>query len=182
MRTRPNPCPRLLILLLAALLVLAAAACSDGDDDSADRDDTGADTRDAQGDDEEEPEEISVFSASVGDCLLLPGDVEGEQVSDFETVACDQPHDAEVYASLTYVAEEGEPFPGDSALQDFSEEECVPAFADYVGIDFNASIYDSVPLVPTADSWERLDDREVLCLALAPAGEELNESIEGTAR
>jgi len=41
---------------------------------------------------------------------------------------------------------------------------CYDAFAGFVGHDYETSIYGFTTLSPSAESWDQLDDREVLCL------------------
>src|SRR5262249_16480570 len=78
-----------------------------------------------------------VFQLKLGDCFT--GAASGN-VSDVTTVACSQPHDAEVYSVFTYPNAPSD-YPGDDAVKSTAETGCTPAFKDFVGIDYNSSNY-----------------------------------------
>ena len=46
----------------------------------------------------------------------------------------------------------------------FALDGCYEAFPDYVGTEFESSIYDFTWLEPTTESWEQRGDRTVNCL------------------
>jgi hypothetical protein len=155
------------------------------------------------GGDDDEAEDVSVFSVDVGDCFKAPSDVEA-QISDLQRVSCKTPHDRELYAREAYVpagssptagasagasaspsAEASAPadssgYPGDEALTAYAEATCAQSFADYVGVDYLDSSLFFTYLVPSPRSWED-DDRSVLCFVGA-AGTPLEGSVKGTKR
>jgi hypothetical protein len=119
--------------------------------------------------------EGNVFSLEPGDCF---GEFSGGEVSDVDKVDCDEPHENEVYATFDA---EGDDFPGEDELQAEAEEECTgDRFEDYVGISYNESRYYFSPLVPSEDSWEDADDREIVCYLHEQDSSEIEGSVEGS--
>lgn len=96
-----------------------------------------------------------------------------------QPVDCAQPHDNEVIGSFDYTASSG--FPGSDALQAFAEQVCLPAFSQYVGVDFQSSKLDVLPLLPTDQTWLK-GDRTVSCIVLMHDGTKLTGSVKGTAQ
>ncbi|MFC4556249.1 septum formation family protein [Georgenia faecalis] len=117
----------------------------------------------------------SVLELEVGDCLRSP-DLEAEEVSTVETLECSEPHDAEVYAELTF---DGDEYPGTSTVQADSEEFCLAEFEPYVGIAYEESEIYMTTMYPTEESWDQADDRTALCILLPQ--EDVTESLEGAA-
>ncbi|AXE24789.1 hypothetical protein C0216_16225 [Streptomyces globosus] len=110
-----------------------------------------------------------------GDCFNTEDDLakteEGgtEARQSVRTVACDQPHEGEVYAVLTL---EGGAFPGADKVVASADEKCGgKALTDYVGSDA-AKLPKSLEVFyyyPQASSWV-LGDRTVTCFLGSPAG------------
>jgi len=99
----------------------------------------------------------SAPTADVGDCIdsaNIPGDV-----SELPTVSCDDPHDLEIFHAFDL--EEGE-FLGDDAMNAEAEDQCIPAFEDYVGIGYQQSDIFITTILPSQETWD-IGDREVLC-------------------
>lgn len=118
----------------------------------------------------------SVLDLQVGDCLSS-ADFTGEEVSTLPTVRCSEPHDAEIFAATELP--EGE-YPGVEAVRLAAEDFCLPAFEEFVGISYVDSELAVYPLFPTEDSWASDDDREILCIVVAP--EDVTDTLEGAAR
>lgn len=153
---------------LVLVAALALGACSQ----DAEKDET---TRDESGDVVGEGD-VGALSLQVGDCVESGG---VGSVTDLPVVPCDEPHQSEVIA--VFDLPDGD-FPGASEASAAGEQGCTgDAFADYVGVDYRESIFRITYLVPTEQTWDAADDREVVCLAEAPAGEELSGSIKGRA-
>lgn len=111
-----------------------------------------------------ESEEISVFDLDQGDCFnYVQEQTEEGSVDSIKVLPCTQPHENELYFTVDYPAADGEPFPGEEAIDSFAEEQCLAAFAEYVGIDFRESVFNVRYFQPTPGSWERRDDREIAC-------------------
>lgn len=116
----------------------------------------------------------NVFELGVGDCFNDDGS--DGQVSDVPIVDCSEPHDNEVFH--TFEVADGE-YPGDDALQTQAEEQCIPAFEEYVGIEYASSRLDVFPITPTEGSWSE-GDREVICALYDLELAELEGSMQGS--
>jgi hypothetical protein len=118
-----------------------------------------------------------VPTADVGDCVE-ESEIRGS-IDEISTVDCDDPHYAELIAKFDL---DGDDFPGAEAVATDAFEGCTSRFEDYVGIDYNSSIYylDEGIVTPTEDTWNEADDREVLCFAYDPNGDTTG-SIEDAA-
>lgn len=122
--------------------------------------------------------EVGVFAVQEGDCVNFPDAVDA--VSSFDAVACEEPHDGEIYK--LFDIEGFEDFPGDAEVSDQGTVGCRDAFEPFVGIDYNSSIYFFTFFSPTEETWNDRDDREVICIVTAAEGEpQLTGSLEGAA-
>ena len=155
------------LAVTVALGLLLVIACS-----SAERDSTGEIV---------EAGDLSVFSLRAGDCI---GDVqtESEEVGSFKGIPCDQPHEAEVYLVVNFPGGSDAPFPGARAFDQFAEDLCVGAFQSYVGIAYDSSEIYAEPLVPTKDSWEKRDDREIVCVLFEQGFRKITGSLRNARR
>lgn len=117
------------LALLLMIFALLTSACGDGD---------------------------SVFDLSVGDCFDSP---ETEEISRIETIACDAPHDHEVYLLFDLNATN---FPGADAVARTASDGCLAGFDEYVGIAYAESTLDVGFLPPSETTWDS-GDREVVC-------------------
>jgi len=129
----------------ALALVLVASACSGDDDPTA-------------------ANEQNVFDISTDTpvCMQVTDGLEPE-VKELPVISCDQPHSDEIYATIESAEEV---YPGVVALSAFAEVRCLSAFEDFVGI----SVFDSTLtyswLVPSLESWNTKDDRDILCVLM----------------
>lgn len=119
----------------------------------------------------------AVFSLEVGDCFQYP---EGQtEVTEFEVVDCDEPHDSEVIHTFEL---SGDDYPEEAELIAAIDEACFGApFEAYIGAPYGATEVEVYPIRPTPESWAEADDREVVCAAHVP-GELLESSLQGTGR
>ncbi|HHC09437.1 MAG TPA: hypothetical protein ENK55_12090 [Actinobacteria bacterium] len=118
----------------------------------------------------------SVFALEPGMCFDDPADLPAE-IAEVELVACDEPHDNEVIAVVTMP--DG-PYPGAARAEAFAEEACLDAFEPYVGVAYEASPLVVSWLTPTAESWDRLGDREVVCIVFDASFEKLEGTVAGS--
>ncbi len=88
---------------------------------------------------------VSLFSLEIGDCIDYSG--EAATLGQVKRVDCSDTFDAKVVGSVEMP--EGD-FPGDDAIVEFASLYCPEGTNDYLG--------------PTSDTWDLLDDREILCL------------------
>lgn len=118
----------------------------------------------------------SALDLNTGDCFELPDDidiVQGFELSSLETVPCVSAHDAQVVGEEEL--SDGD-FPGQEEIQTRAVDFCSEAFEDFVGIPYTESSLDVVPLGPSKDSWERANDRALLCVAVST--EQVSESFK----
>ncbi len=108
---------------------------------------------------------------NVGECFADPG--LGE-ITTVEELACDEPHELEVFHRGTLMGFSS--FPAEDVMFDVTDAGCIEAFAGYVGTSYeNSSFYFSV-ISPTSLSW-RQGDRDYICLLTPASG-----STVGSAR
>ena len=100
----------------------------------------------------------NVFSLEVGQCFNDP-DETGE-ISDVAIVDCAESHNNEVYHLFDIP---GDSFPGDDVVVELARDGCIGAFDSFVGTPYLDSAFEVFPIYPTAESWDRADDREVVC-------------------
>ena len=118
----------------------------------------------------------NVFSLSVGDCFNgVTAGYEHTEVGDVNVVSCSKPHRYEVYSEFELT---GSSWPGLSTVANRSEEGCWAPFDSFIGIEYEYSEWYISTIYPTQDSWNRGDDRRVLCLL----GTEYDELTLGSAR
>lgn len=115
--------------------------------------------------------EWDAFNTFVGECFDDAGPV----------VDCADLHDNEVYALITYEGGPTAPYPGDAAMDAFSEDACVAEFSRYVGIDYDDSRYEGYFLSPSAETWAA-GDREIVCFLYDSSFRQLRGSVRGAAR
>ena len=157
-------------LLPAALLVLALAATGCGSSEpEAQRDEAGAVATEGA---------VDPFDVELGDCVAQPVTTteEVEEVESVKAVPCGEPHDGEVYA--VFDLPDGD-FPGDEEVAAAGEERCVKDFETFVGKPYEDSMYDITSLFPTRESWESNDDREYVCIVVAPEGQKATGTLKG---
>jgi hypothetical protein len=118
----------------------------------------------------------NVFDLNVGDCFIdseMEAVLVGEEVTEVPLVDCAEPHDSEFFHS--HQMEDGD-YPGDEAVNAAATEQCEgQAFTDFVGLPWDESALYALPLTPTEESWNQIDDREILCYVHNP-----DEMVTGT--
>ncbi|WP_277050469.1 septum formation family protein [Ruania albidiflava] len=117
-----------------------------------------------------------VASADVGTCVNS-SDFEGDEVTDIPEVDCSEEHDAQIFHKFDM--DDGD-FPGNDAIRSAAEEQCVPAFEEFVGTGYQESSLDISYIGPSEDTWDQADDREVLCFLYTMDGSTSTESFEGS--
>jgi hypothetical protein len=138
---------------------------------NADRDETGAIV---------DGGDVSAFDIRLGDCFDDAGVFsEGDsEVSKVPAVPCAEPHDNEVYAvfdvSLTS-------FPEGDEMSNLAFDSCLERFQPFVGKDYESSSLDIATLYPSRESWDRQNDREVVCVVFDVNANKLTGSVKGQA-
>lgn len=100
----------------------------------------------------------------VGQCFDTTTFVAGQSIdpADVTVVPCADPHQHEVYAVLAHPAGKGQPYPGETTLDQYADDRCVAAFEAYVGFPYDRSSLDFATVHPNAASWAK-GDRQVAC-------------------
>jgi hypothetical protein len=101
---------------------------------------------------------VDAADVKVGDCLAEIPD--STRVLSIRTVACDQPHRGEVFASVRIP---GEAYPGSTAIAQY-QDRCGPALATFSPAAMDDPAVGLYVLYPTEESWRR-GDRTVTCIA-----------------
>jgi hypothetical protein len=97
-------------------------------------------------------------------------------------IDCADEHDGELIARFDWQGgETTRDYPGEERMVEFAEAGCRREFRLYVGLDFDLSRLDLTYTYPVQLSW-LAGVRSVECLALAPAGQKLTESVRGSRR
>lgn len=121
----------------------------------------------------------SVLSLEVGQCIS--DTAQEDQISTVPVVDCAEPHAGEIFALPELP--DGD-FPGEQFVSDQAEQLCAgQAFQDYVGVAYQQSeIYYSA-LLPSAESWDQQDDREIVCILANQDGSPMSPgSLRGANR
>ena len=106
---------------------------------------------------------------AVGECFAQPSTT--TDITEVQRRPCADAHDAEVFAVLTHPAGSDVAYPIISGVDDFVEEQCVPLFKTYTGLDIDGQDeLDMGWFWPTLQGW-RDGDREVTCYLTAREGQ-----------
>jgi hypothetical protein len=119
----------------------------------------------------------AVTDIGVGECFDLP-DANEQEIDDLTQRECTEPHEYEMF----YVADmpDGE-FPSDDETLAWIEANCLPAFADYVGVDYQTSELSLFPITSTEATWND-GDHSVQCALFLEGNPELTTSLKDSAR
>ena len=105
------------------------------------------------------------------------GDDVGAHVTELPVVECSVPHTHEIYA---VVLSQEPVYPGFESLEIAALARCLAPFEDYVGVSvFDSTLFYSW-LVPTLTSWDKEDDREIVCVIGNGNGAPLVGSVRGS--
>jgi hypothetical protein len=118
---------------------------------------------------------LSVADLQVGDCF---NNTASTEVSQVDAVPCAEPHQYELFHVFRI---SGTIYPTTADLDTQSASACAPAFAAYVGHDYETSTLYISTLYPTSDGWGH-GAREVQCVVHNDAESKVTGSVRGTAR
>lgn len=118
---------------------------------------------------------LAVTDLHVGDCF---NNSTSTEVSEVDAVPCGDPHQYELFHVFQLT---GATYPTDADLDSQSAAACAPAFATYVGHDYETSTLSISTLYPTSDGWKH-GDREVQCVVHNEAESKVTGTARGTAR
>jgi hypothetical protein len=118
-----------------------------------------------------------VTDMSVGECFDV-ADPDSEFIDDVTTRECTEPHQFEMF----FVGDLPDgPFPTDNEVLVWLEANCIPAFSEYVGIDYQTSVLAALPITPTEEGWND-GDHSVQCAMHDPSNPQLTQSQKDAAR
>jgi hypothetical protein len=115
-----------------------------------------------------------VEDLAVGDCFDHP---ESAEVSVIDTVSCEEAHDLETFAVVTYPTGPEEVFPGDTAVAEYGASACANQFSEFVGVSWFEAGFDVNLFLPNEETWGS-SDRTVQCNLTRLDG----QKAEGSAR
>ncbi|MGK0275563.1 MAG: hypothetical protein ACI9N0_001949 [Ilumatobacter sp.] len=122
---------------------------------------------------------LDVGDGGVGTCLAFDVTTSASVTELPKVDNCTVEHSHEIFAVVDSTAEV---YPGFEQLEEEAQASCITGFQEYVGISpFDSELFYSW-LVPTLDTWENDNDREIICVAGSADGRPLTESIKGTER
>ncbi len=100
-------------------------------------------------------------------------------MTELPEVECGVAHTHEIIA---IVNSESDTYPGFEALEAEAQAACLAEFEPYIGINpFDSELFVSW-LVPTLTTWDRDDDRQIVCVVGNTNGADLVGSVENSAR
>lgn len=172
--------PRALLVVLA---VVAAAAC--GGDEGA-GDDTGPTTTAA----------VTTTTAMTGTLTALSGVLPGQCFDELPdpaqqpfavlVIPCEDPHTFEIYAQTRIemgdAAPPGGGYPGELAVANAAEAQCIAGFTPFMGSQWEASVYDVQAWWPSQQSWTEDRDRSILCAVFRVTGGRTKGSVRGSGK
>lgn len=179
------PLLRRLLAGIAALTVVAAVATGCSNDDGASAADAavgstttapvdgGATTTTTMPEPVGEP--VTRYSLNLGDCFNVYN-----ALHVITRVACDQPHDREVFHAETHPAPHGEPYPGERAMQRYAMQVCYRQFEAFTGGIYELSALEIGAFTPTQKNFEdaKARYRGITCW-LHGRGSQLTGSVYG---
>jgi hypothetical protein len=121
--------------------------------------------------------DMNAVDLRVGDCFDFK-DPNADELEDVTAMPCAQEHEYELFYTGSMPAGA---YPADAAFDDFVTANCDPAFAAYVGMDYQTSALEVDWLAPTADAW-RDGDRSIQCAVSDPQAARRTGSLRGASR
>jgi hypothetical protein len=115
----------------------------------------------------------TVADVEIGECFT--GDA-----NDVKTVACDEPHQFELFA-VAAAPDPNVEFPGAETVTTDGGSACVMALVEYYGATVDVAAADGlevVPVAPTEAQWQD-GDTDTFCLGADAEGAALDQSIKG---
>ena len=119
----------------------------------------------------------------VGDCFERPEGLETqigvEQLIVVTLASCDDPHGAEVFATLEHPAGPSAPYPGEFALGLDALQQCGDEFGGFIGGPDIDPLLDILVVTPTSANW--VDDfRRIVCSVYRLDGADMVGSARGS--
>lgn len=181
-------------LRVVIALVLLTGACSSTTDDSSEDPTPSNNIGQQISEDSEETEgepnwtgaQLNPFDLRSGQCFSEWSWFDSQfdrRINITAAIDCDEPHKREVFHEAEFPAPNGAPYPGETKMTEWSTDLCYNAFADFVGTDYELSIYGIDFIQPTRETFEHPvgRHRRVTCIIYHIDGEELVGSARRTA-
>lgn len=124
---------------------------------------------------------IALRSLTAEACFYQPADY--YKTGEVLQVDCANPHGYELYAIVDYpdADEPDTPYPDFIELTTFADQQCVTAFADYIGLPFGESLLAYTSDYPSEVEWAE-GDRRAFCLLFGYNYEEFEGLLKGSQR
>lgn len=117
----------------------------------------------------------SVQDLRVGDCFDEPSGTPTE-ISEVQFRPCNEAHDGEIFFVEDYPSQAA--YPGDTALEKFVTEKCIPGFETYVGRDYETDTeFDFAWLYPLPAGWTD-GDHEISCYIVRVDKVKMTKSVK----
>ena len=87
-----------------------------------------------------------------------------------------------MYVVVSIEVAAGMAHPGSSRVEEVAVNLCLERFDEFVGTPYFDSVLDIETFYPTRDSWEDIDDREVICLLYDIEDLYMEGSMRGSGR
>ena len=108
-----------------------------------------------------------VLDLEAGDCFQVPDDITSSSISTIETISCDKPHEAEVFATGELNPDRDQPYPDDEQqLFGRVDARCATVLADHPDL---VQRFGVLPVVADEKSWSSFRGRYV-CVAIPYGG------------
>lgn len=119
----------------------------------------------------EDAGDLAATEIRVGDCFDLK-DPDEELIDDVDGKPCSDAHEFEMF----FIGDMPDgAYPTDDAVSSYVVDNCLPAFAAYVGVSYEQSVLDIYSLSADASGWDA-GDHAVQCAVFHPTNEALTSS------
>ncbi|WP_166788585.1 septum formation family protein [Cryobacterium sp. HLT2-28] len=109
--------------------------------------------------------ESQPFHPEVGQCI----DVRKDRPGGLESIVpCNEEHDDEAYARFALDGNPDTQYPGSAAIEQLANNGCHQRFTDFIGVRYEDSVFEFLPMYPAEHSWTVFGDRRVTCLVWYP--------------
>ncbi len=184
----------LLTVTFAACASSSEGAGADAEPDSGSNDRSEADAGDENGVQSTETESdipdvpgapLNRFDLQIGQCFNEGSwydEALDRRVDLTATVSCEQAHQSEVYHEAEFPAPNGAPFPGDSAMTEWSTQLCYDAFDDFVAAEYEVSTFEIGFVQPSKETFEHPvgRHRRVFCYVFDVGGDRSVGTAQGS--
>lgn len=131
---------------------------------------------------ERDDDDIALDDLEIGACYDLPATDEVLELSSLDAVPCDEPHRGELFHQYDMNPDRDRTYPGQSGAFDEAGEVCTgEAWTDYVGLEYQQSVFEVYVVIPDDLSW-KLSRGEASCFVVDAGDGLLTEVAAGSER